>query len=55
MDLDKWEKLKTISLRETLQIKEVVNKALDMLIEAYENENGAIRPAKQGKSKLFDK
>ena len=37
-NLDKWEKVKYISLQETLQIKEVLELALDMLIEKYENE-----------------
>ena len=39
---EKWEKVREISLRETLQIKEVVEIAFDMLIEKYESEAGSI-------------
>lgn len=39
---EKWEKLKYISLQETLQIKETLELAIDMLIEKYESENGKI-------------
>lgn len=39
---EKYNKLKTISLKETLSIKEVMEAVMDMAIEAYEKRNGAI-------------
>lgn len=48
---EKWAKLEYISLQETLQKKEVLDLALDMLIEKYEKEKGAIclkTPTKKG-------
>lgn len=50
-NLDKWAKLEYISLQETLQKKEVLELALDMLIEKYESEKGEIKlktPTKKG-------
>jgi len=50
-NLEKWEKMKYISLQESLQIKEVLELALDMVIEKYEKEKGAIKlktPTKRG-------
>lgn len=50
-NLEKWRKLEYISLQETLQKKEVLEKALDMLIEKYESEKGEIvlqTPSKEG-------
>lgn len=41
-NLEKWAKLEYISLQETLQKKEVLELALDMLIEKYESEKGKI-------------
>ena len=41
-NLEKWAKLEYISLQETLQKKEVLELALDMLIEKYEKEKGKI-------------
>ena len=55
-NLEKWEKLKVISLLETLQIKEVLELALDKLIAEYEAEKGEIRlkPASK-KGNVFNK
>ena len=50
-NLEKWAKLEYISLHETLQKKEVLELALDMLIEKYESEKGKIvlsAPSKKG-------
>ena len=41
-NLEKWEKIKYISLQETLQIKEVLELALDKIIAEYEEEKGTI-------------
>lgn len=41
-NLQKWAKLEYISLHETLQKKEVLEMALDMLIGKYESEKGEI-------------
>ena len=49
--MEKWAKLEYISLHETLQKKEVLELALDMLIEKYESEKGKIvlsAPSKKG-------
>lgn len=54
-NLDKWEKVKYISLQETLQIKEVLELALDMLIEKYESEKGTIRVRQSKKGNVFNK
>lgn len=55
-NLEKWEKIKYISLQETLQIKEVLELALDKLISEYEEEKGTIRikPASK-KGNVFNK
>lgn len=42
VNAEKYEKIKTISLRETLSIKEVVEAAMDLAIEAYERKHGEI-------------
>ena len=56
-NLEKWEKIKYISLRETLQIKEVLELALDKVIAEYEAEKGEIRLNKQTSKKgnVFNK
>lgn len=55
-NLEKWEKLRYISLQETLQLKEVLELALDMLIQKYEAEKGAIQLKPQTKSgNVFNK
>lgn len=53
---EKYGKIKAISLRETLQIKEVMEAAMDLAIEAYEKKNGKIilkQPPKKKASELF--
>ena len=50
-NFEKWEKIKYISLQETLQIKEVLELALDKIIAEYEEEKGTIlikRTSKKG-------
>lgn len=42
-NIEKMEKLRTIALRETLTIKEVLEQCMDLAIEAYEKKNGKIR------------
>lgn len=55
-NLEKWEKLRYISLQETLQLKEVLELALDMLIAKYEAEKGTIQLKPQTKSgNVFNK
>jgi hypothetical protein len=55
-NLEKWEKLRYISLQESLQLKEVLELALDMLIQKYEAEKGAIQLKPQTKSgNVFNK
>lgn len=55
-NIEKWAKVEYIALNETLQKKEVLELALDMLIEKYENEKGAIRLKKDSKKgNVFNK
>lgn len=55
-NIEKWAKVEYIALQETLQKKEVLELALDMLIEKYENEKGAIRLKKDSKKgNVFNK
>lgn len=55
-NLEKWDKLRYISLQETLQLKEVLELAIDMLIEKYESEKGTIRLKTQTKKgNVFNK
>lgn len=51
----KMEKLRTIALRETLTIKEVLEACMDLAIEAYEKKNGEIQVSSMSKKgkKLF--
>ena len=56
VNLSKWEKVKYISLKETMQIKEVLDVALDMVIEKYESEKGEIHPPRPNrKNNVFNK
>lgn len=55
-NLEKWAKVEYISLQETLQKKEVLEMALDMLIEKYESEKGKIvLKAKDKTGNVFNK
>ena len=55
-NLEKWEKIKYISLQETLQIKEVLELALDKIIAEYEEEKGTILIKKTSKKgNVFNK
>lgn len=42
--VDKWAKVKEIALRETLTLKEIVELALDLVIERYESKHGEVKP-----------
>lgn len=44
IDDTKWSKIKEIGLRETLTLKEILNIALDVIIERYESKHGEIVP-----------
>lgn len=44
---EQWEKVKYISLAETLQIKEVLEQALALRIKQYESKNGKIKTGKE--------
>jgi hypothetical protein len=55
-NIEKWEKIEYIALHETLQKKEVLELAMDMLIEKYESEKGTIKIKKQNKKgNVFNK
>lgn len=54
-NLEKWAKLEYISLQESLQKKEVLELALDMLIEKYESEKGTIKLKISKKGNVFNK
>lgn len=45
--LDKWEKVKEIAFRETLTLKEILELALDMVIERYESKHGEVKPQRE--------
>lgn len=42
--VDKWAKIKEIAFRETLTMKEIVELAIDMVIERYEAKHGEVKP-----------
>ena len=44
VNVQQWEKIKAISLRETLTLKEIVAFALAQVIERYEQKHGPISP-----------
>jgi len=53
---EKWEKIKYISLQETLQIKELMEIAIDKIIEEYESKKGKIKFVDSlKKEKVFNK
>ena len=47
--VDKWAKIKEIAFRETLTMKEIVELAIDMVIERYENKHGEVKPHQERK------
>jgi hypothetical protein len=54
VNAEKYEKMKNISLMETLPIKDVIEAAMDLAIEAYERTHGAITNFQRGDAtKLF--
>lgn len=56
VNLEKWQKVKYISLQETMQIKEVLDLALDMVIAEYEQKKGSIKLPKRNKNNnVFNK
>ena len=44
INVEKWAKVKEIALRETLTLKEIVELALDMVIDRYESKHGEVKP-----------
>lgn len=58
VNTEKMEKIREMSFRETLTIKEVVEAAFDLAISKYEKKHGEIKPNKAARcgdvSKLFD-
>ncbi len=51
---EKWAKIKEIAIRETLTMKEIVELALDMVIERYENKHGKIIPEHDRKKDITE-
>lgn len=49
--VDKWAKVKEIAFIETLTLKEIVELALDMVIERYESKHGEVKPQPQRQKK----
>ena len=49
---EKWAKIKEIAFIETLTMKEIVELALDMVIERYESKHGTITPIKDRKKDI---
>lgn len=55
-NIEKWAKVEYIALHETLQKKEVLELAMDMLIGKYESEKGTIKLKKDSKKgNVFNK
>ena len=54
INVEKWAKVKEIALRETLTLKEIVELALDMVIERYESKHGEIIPAPERKKDITE-
>lgn len=54
VDKVKYEKMREISLRESLQIKEVLEAAMDLAIATYEAKNGKIELAPRKRGKVSD-
>jgi hypothetical protein len=44
ISVEKWAKIKEIAFRETLTMKEIVELALDLVIERYEAKHGEVKP-----------
>ena len=51
---EKWAKLKEIAFIETLTMKEIVELALDMVIERYEAKHGTITPTPERQKDIKD-
>ena len=51
---EKWAKIKEIAFVETLTMKEIVELALDMVIERYESKHGEIIPAPERKKDITE-
>ena len=50
--VEKWGKVKEIALRETITLKEIVELALDMVIERYESKHGEVKPQPREKKDI---
>ena len=44
VNVEKWAKIKEIAFRETLTMKEILELALDMVIDKYEKKHGVVIP-----------
>lgn len=51
---EKWAKIKEISFIETLTMKEIVELALDMVIERYESKHGEVIPVPDRKKDITE-
>ena len=51
---EKWAKIKEIAFIETLTMKEIVELALDMVIERYESKHGEVKPQPVRKRDIND-
>ena len=54
INVEKWAKVKEIALRETLTLKEIVELALDMVIDRYESKHGEVKPQPVRKRDIND-
>ena len=50
----KWAKIREIAFRETLTMKEIVELALDLVIERYESKHGEVKPQPERKRDIND-
>ena len=54
INVAKWAKVKEIALRETVTLKEIMEAALDIIIERYEAKHGEIKPQPRTKKDIKD-
>ena len=54
INVEKWAKIKEIALRETITLKEIIELALDMVIERYERKHGEVKPQPREKKDIHE-
>lgn len=52
--VEKWEKIQDIAYMETLTLKEIMELALDMVIDRYESKHGEVKPQQKQKKDIHE-